>query len=150
MARLTNKPENGDGYSLICSDTCQNGYNCSVCEHDSEALDKLGAYEDAEDQGLLVRLPCKVGDTVYSQRKNGILEQTVDYISIEEGEIYINVSFCCDNDCTGCPHNNWQMTNEGEYYCDGEYGSGCFAVNDFGKTVFLTRVEAEAVLAKEG
>ena len=26
---------------------------------------KLADYEDAEEQGLLVRLPCKVGDTVY-------------------------------------------------------------------------------------
>lgn len=28
-------------------------------------LKKLKAYEDAEEQGLLMRLPCKVGDTVY-------------------------------------------------------------------------------------
>ena len=27
--------------------------------------EKLAAYEDAEEQGLLLRLPCKVGDTVY-------------------------------------------------------------------------------------
>lgn len=26
---------------------------------------KLAAYEDAEEQGLLLRLPCKVGDSVY-------------------------------------------------------------------------------------
>lgn len=30
-----------------------------------DAADKLAAYEDAEEQGLLVRLPCKAGDTVY-------------------------------------------------------------------------------------
>lgn len=30
-----------------------------------DAADKLADYEDAEEQGLLVRLPCKVGDTVY-------------------------------------------------------------------------------------
>lgn len=28
-------------------------------------LKKLKAYEDAEEQGLLVKLPCKVGDMVY-------------------------------------------------------------------------------------
>lgn len=27
--------------------------------------EKLAAYEDSEEQGLLLRLPCKVGDTVY-------------------------------------------------------------------------------------
>ena len=30
------------------------------------AIDRLAAYEDAEEQGLLVRLPCKVGDSVYN------------------------------------------------------------------------------------
>lgn len=30
-----------------------------------KVLQKLGEYEDAEEQGLLLRLPCKVGDTVY-------------------------------------------------------------------------------------
>lgn len=31
----------------------------------AEWLEKLKEYEDAEEQGLLVRLPCKLGDTVY-------------------------------------------------------------------------------------
>ena len=30
-----------------------------------EVADRLAAYEDAEEQGLFVRLPCKVGDTYY-------------------------------------------------------------------------------------
>lgn len=29
------------------------------------AIQRLAEYEDAEEQGLLVRLPCKVGDTIY-------------------------------------------------------------------------------------
>ena len=29
------------------------------------AIEKLATYEDLEQQGLLVRLPCKVGDTVW-------------------------------------------------------------------------------------
>ena len=28
--------------------------------------EKLRKYEDVEEQGLLVKLPCKVGDTVYA------------------------------------------------------------------------------------
>lgn len=36
------------------------------------AIQRLAEYEDAEEQGLLVRLPCKVGDTVWFQTyKNG-------------------------------------------------------------------------------
>mgnify|MGYP000323432042 CR=1 FL=1 len=30
-----------------------------------QAIDRLAEYEDMEEQGLLVRLPCKVGDRVY-------------------------------------------------------------------------------------
>ena len=39
--------------------------NYSNCEEGYCAMEKLASYEDAEDQGLLLRLPCKVGDTVY-------------------------------------------------------------------------------------
>lgn len=129
--------------------------DCGKCDLVMDANDILAAYAhamellDTEERGELVKLPCKVGDTVYSPRKNGILEQLVDYICMEEGDIYIHVSFCCDCDCDGCPHNNWQTTHEDEHYCDGEYGNGIFVVNDFGKTVFLTREEAEVAL-KEG
>jgi hypothetical protein len=36
-------------------------------EHEqfAEWLEELKSYKDLEEQGLLVRLPCKVGDTVY-------------------------------------------------------------------------------------
>ena len=30
-----------------------------------DIIEKLASYEEAEDQGLLLRLPCKVGDTIY-------------------------------------------------------------------------------------
>ena len=65
----------------------------------------------AEEQGLLVRLPCKVGDTVYTE-------------SHIKGAI---TSF-------SAPDETWIFENRAE----------------FGKTVFLTREEAEAALAKEG
>ena len=61
MKRLTGKRDGADGYWLTCEDECDNDFNCSFCERDNEALDKLGEYEDAEELGLLVRLPCKVG-----------------------------------------------------------------------------------------
>lgn len=34
-------------------------------EGNFKVAEKLAAYEDLEEQGLLVRLPCKVGDDVY-------------------------------------------------------------------------------------
>lgn len=55
-----------------------------ACEPDCEEIDavyrKLKAYEDAEEQGLLLRLPCKVGDTVYQISENFIEPCTVWYL----------------------------------------------------------------------
>ena len=52
MKRLTRRFENGRAYR-----------HRDVIP--AEAIQKLAEYEDAEEQGLLVRLPCKVGDRVY-------------------------------------------------------------------------------------
>lgn len=38
------------------------------------AISKLCEYENAEEQGLLVRLPCKVGDTCYEIIRGEIVE----------------------------------------------------------------------------
>ena len=49
----------------LCKNICDDiEYDCSKCGLE-KALEKLADYEDLEEQGLLVRLPCKVGDIVY-------------------------------------------------------------------------------------
>ena len=64
----------------------------------------------AEEQGLLLRMPCKVGDTVYSVVKDGL--QIIELkFSLE---LYVR------------------------------------RMSDFGKTVFLTREEAEQALKQMG
>ena len=61
MERLTGRNEKGD--LLLMGDEVYAG-------EFYEAVSALEEYEDAEEQGRLVRLPCKVGDTVYLiQRK---------------------------------------------------------------------------------
>ena len=82
---------------------------------------KLKSYEDAEEQGLLLRLPCKVGDTVYcikarwkDRKGNG---GTECYIS--EETVY---------------HLNYIVEN----------------LNKFGKTIFLTKEAAEQALNQMG
>jgi len=57
MDRLTYK--NTDGTVEI------NAYRYYNYEDFQKMTNKLADYEDAEEQGLLLRLPCKVGDTVY-------------------------------------------------------------------------------------
>lgn len=58
MERLTQWIDDGERiYAVPCMELKNNGHQ--------KCCDKLAFYEDAEEQGLLVRLPCKIGDEVY-------------------------------------------------------------------------------------
>ena len=94
------------------------------CEEGYCAMEKLADYEDAEEQGRLVKLPCKVGDTVYVPTRDFISELRIVHISISKNNTFFH----------------W-MLNDGIYQnLDG------FSVDKIGKTVFLTKAEAEAKL----
>lgn len=91
---------------------------------------KLKAYVDAEEQGLLFRLPCPIGTTVYSFDR----------------QIWIDEKGCRDCVYYGV-----------DGYCDYEEESpDCTKVfetkfnfnmrDEFGKTVFFTKAEAEQAL----
>lgn len=102
--------------------------NCIKCaeEHEqlAEWLEELKSYKDAEEQGLLVRLPCKVGDTVYVPTRNFVSELRITMVSVNMHEAYFS----------------W-MLNSGIYpNLDG------FSKSKLGKSVFLTREEAEKKL----
>ena len=60
--------------------------------------EKLADYEDAEEQGLLLRLSCKVGDAVYIiSRNNEIIPLNVHGIDIRKGDFTIlakNEKYC--------------------------------------------------------
>lgn len=87
-------------------------------------LKKLADYEDLEEQGLLIRLPCKVGDILYC-----IVNGEVKKLKVH--------SF-------GVP--DFEITNIESKYVDG-FKIVRF-VGEVGKTVFLTREEAEKKLEK--
>ena len=94
--------------------------NCYI----QQVFKKLADYEDLEEQGLLVRLPCKVGDIMFrinKGAKNPIIELTVTQINITRRSYNLEV---IDRDC-------------GELMC---------FKNDIGKIIFLTREEAEKKL----
>ena len=62
MSRLTVK-WNAKVYDLLDPvDIIDNEYSKINFE---KMITKLGEYEDLEEQGLLVKLPCKVGDTIF-------------------------------------------------------------------------------------
>lgn len=103
--------------------------------------EKLAAYEDAEEQGLLLRLPCKVGDTVYVVTSPFNVFDDIEYDENMKDEVYeayvSSVSFYESGE-------QYRIYAKVTNHFIGAYFREC----DFGKTVFLTKEEAEAKLAE--
>ena len=83
--------------------------------------EKLADYEDAEEQGLLLRLPCPIGTTVYNTTWWDDVQEKV----VIEGKSYYRTVY------------KHKVTKLPFTYSD---------IDDFGKTVFLTKSEAEQKL----
>lgn len=107
MERLTKRIGNSVAYSEFNSNNSDGCY-----EMMDNCLHKLAEYEDAEEQGELLRLPCKVGTQVWKIKKCFGGGRIPNW-----HEIY-NVNFALE------------------------------LLSDFGKTVFLTKEEAEQALAE--
>lgn len=77
MERLTERNDIENYFYPKCFEKC-NGLGasgkCDNCEIMTSVCQKLGEYEDLEEQGRLVKLPCKVGDTVYHVVQGRIVE----------------------------------------------------------------------------
>lgn len=124
-----------EGFANEGLQTWFNGY-----DEGYSAINKCAEYEDAEEQGLLVKLPCKIGDDVYIipskvnfdlnklnhyEENNRVYHQKVELIIFTKDGWYIE----CDK--------------------DREYGNGNVLVDSFFKeTWFLTEKEAEQALKK--
>lgn len=105
-----------------------------VKQHDYiSAARKLCDYEDLEEQGLLVRLPANKDAEIY-------LISSRWTVCSECGSRFD------EYDCIGC---EYECDSEKEYYVCPTYLSAINVstyANRFGKTVFLTREEAEKKL----
>lgn len=104
--------------------------NYSNCEEGYCAMEKLAAYEDAEEQGLLLRLPCKVGDTLYCITpyvKEPIIKTHVLQMNIKQ---FYNKRIIVRIDVMN------------------KMGESCYFLDDIGKKIFLSRAEAEGKLAE--
>ena len=66
--RLTKQFMYGLGHKE-CSDACAVCDVTGCCDLLEEMLEKLAHYEELEEQGRLIELPCKIGDTVYGIRR---------------------------------------------------------------------------------
>ena len=89
-----------------------------ITEFDGLSIDRLRELAEADKDGRVVVLPCKVGDTVYFALLGRIIEK----------QVFSIVSF----------------SNSTRIYCGGT--SEYFRPEDIGKTFFLTREEAEKAL----
>lgn len=100
-----------------------------ACEPDCEEIDavyrKLKDYEDLEEQGRLIKLPCKIGTEVYNTTWWDDVQEKVKVA----GKTYYR---------TVHKHKVSKST------------FGYYDIENFGETVFLTKSEAEAKLKELG
>ena len=101
-------------------------------EDNFKAIKKLADYEDLEEQGLLVRLPCKVGDKVWDNYFGHPESYEIKAFSYGYCDSYVEPD----------------IEDQIIFYYENYSGSitGAFPMSEIGKTVFLTREEAEKKL----
>ena len=97
-----------------------------------ELLEELKSYKEAEEQELLVRLPCKVGDIIWDN----------DFGYPQSYEIKAFSYGFCDS------YVEPDIEDQIIFYYENYIGSitGVFPMSEIGKTVFLTREDAEKKL----
>jgi hypothetical protein len=123
MERLTRRLNNNK-IVAIKGDSCNysaNSFDCQLSEGRKRlktALEKLADYEDLEEQGLLVRLPCKVSDSAFIIVGKDVSKQKIRKVEISDNGIIFKT-------------NKQKRT---------------FSIAGFGESVFLTREEAEKKL----
>ena len=94
-------------------------------------LEELKEYKQLEEQGLLLKLPCKVGDIIYEVDEAILLDDVIEPIKCKVTYILLKTEIHIDVEVI-----------EGH----GIGSTYTFKVEDFGKTVFLTKEEAEEKL----
>ena len=91
-----------------------------------EETNKWQEYKDLEEQGLLVKLPCKVGDTVYV-KLSAYCKTKYAEAQVRDYTYFISCGFCV------------VVTSE-------KFDKQSIPFSEFGKSIFLTREEAEKAL----
>lgn len=115
MERFTRRISTGEAIPADWSITEKNYDKC---------LQKLADYEDLEEQGKLIKLSCRVGDTVYYLWKGEISEMEVTEISVGIEEPLYEMRYI----------NNATRIH--------------FYEKEFGQTIFHTPEEARVALKK--
>ena len=96
--------------------------------YEEDIVERLAEYEDLEEQGLLLRLPCKIGDTIYEvsyENKEFLIKEHIVKEFIYRAYRFPRIEIYCENE------------------------NGFLACNNIGKLdecLFLTKAEAEQKL----
>lgn len=149
MERLTkkNKCKLSHGEEIVICKHSENDCNDSCmkiipCKWYTKAIEKLKRYEDLEEQGRMIIFPCNKGDKIYEfyhecvecrleageTPEDIISMRRVRYFGYDGDEAYIYASQALPV----------RLFNNDEPFC--------IPVSEIGKTVFLTKSEAEAKL----
>lgn len=118
-----------DGYYAISGEENFDDQDENYC---GAAIDKLAEYENLEEQGRLIVLPCKVGDNFFTC---SWICSASDYDYQRECEKY--------NECNECPYNSYEIK-------EWTFKNAIHILNAeeaFGKSIFLSREEAEAAIS---
>lgn len=111
--------------------SCKPIYYCATrdaAELIKQQAAELAAYRAAEQDGTLVKLPCKVGDTVYLSDGKEAFEMQVG--SLFPAGFIVKSRLC-------------------NAFLVDKYTYKCVVFSDFNKTVFLTPEAAEAALKEQ-
>jgi hypothetical protein len=140
-------------YSTYCIGCISEDCDCGIVE---DMIKKLADYEDLEEQDKLVKLPCKVGDIVYVDSET-IPTKNMEFEEVKEIPLFFEAKVV-----------SFRQNGNGNYFklkvkakwlhewVDPDCGPDCayfevekyftYPLSSIGKTVFLTKSEAEAKL----
>ena len=118
------------GMDKHCTKGCHEEGGCTGGCHILKMHRKLADYEDAEENGMLIHLPCRVGDTVYVKLAS-YCELAYAEATVRDFAHYASCGFCV------------VVTSR-------HFDKQSIPFTEFGKTVFLTREEAEQALKQMG
>jgi hypothetical protein len=160
MERLTDKNVVGNYFYPKCFRKCDGlgaSSKCDNCELTTSVCEKLGKYEDLEEQGRLIKVPCKVGDTVYVASSILPIKNIEHYEDVDDevpayftGRV-VSFRFAKRNWIKIAVKAKWlhewiddETGPESNYIKSEKYFT--VILSSIGKTVFLSKQEAETKL----
>ena len=125
---MTERLVTNGGKCAVCMG-CIEKSNCRAeCDAIDDCLRKLAEYETAEEEGRVVVLPCKVGQDLFGIYNRTIIDGYADGYLLEKTSVHSDAD-----------HWIWLQDKNSKNYWKVSF-------DEIGKTVFLTREEAEKAL----